>query len=119
MRDENRLHLSGRVRGELVEGQTTTEPACYFLLRSVREGTETVTKVNAYGEGLVGLCRDRIKAGQYLSVSGELMNREKTVESGGKAKKILALEVRALNIMVIQQEAKPNESATTAIKPRP
>lgn len=112
MKDENRLYLTGRVRGSLTEGQTQQEPACYFLLRSVKEGTETISKINAYGAGLVGLCRDRATPEARLTVIGELMNREKRIMDDGRSKVILALEVRAITVLVLQDKYERNATTT-------
>lgn len=83
MRGINRVMLSGNVTAAPEFGNKTGDGAevCGFTVASDRYASngQTVTafvKVNVYPEGLVRLCRDRVKQGDYLIVDGELMNRD-------------------------------------------
>ena len=82
MRGLNRVTLTGHVQDKINYGATGDQsPACSFTVVSSRtgQGRQTVTafvKVNVYGEGLVGVCRARLRKGVYILIEGELMNRD-------------------------------------------
>ena len=82
MRGLNRTILSGNVQDKITYGSTRVGAGCCsFVVASSRTGQgqqviTTYVKVNAYGDGLVRLCRARLKKGVYILIEGELMNRD-------------------------------------------
>ena len=77
MRGFNQVWLSGNVGGKFVIGQTRdNNPACSFSIAAedVSRGT-TWVRINVYGS-LAVRCQQKIGRGIYVSVLGELMNRE-------------------------------------------
>jgi len=77
----NFVFLSGNASSKIEYAQTGNgAPVCTFQMaadRVARDRTITVwVKVNAYGQGLVDLCRQRLGRGVTVMVEGELMNRD-------------------------------------------
>lgn len=105
MRGVNKVIISGNVSGNNVFNKTGAGvEACSFKLASDRrspQGNVTAwVKINAYGEGLVRICKERLEKGVYVIVEGELMNREGTLGE--------LIEVRAKEIVFVtrrQEEA--------------
>lgn len=97
----NRALLSGKVIGKPLFDQTGNNRAAgSFLLLSERHTPSNIisvrTKINVYGDGLVGLCRVKIVTGAYVIVDGELMNRD------GQHGELL--EVRAISLVFPSEE---------------
>lgn len=82
MRGINKVLISGNVSGATAFNKTGSgTDACSFKIASDRRGSQggSVTawiKVNAYGEPLVAICKERLMKGIYVIVEGELMNRD-------------------------------------------
>ena len=77
----NIVVLSGNVSAKIDYAHTGNgAPVCTFQMaadRPARDRTITVwVKVNAYGQGLVDVCRQRLGRGAQVIVEGELMNRD-------------------------------------------
>ena len=103
MRGINKVLVAGNVGRNISfdTTDTTKEAACSFRVFSDRgRGDNLVTawvRVNVYGEGLVGLVRDRIERGSYVLIDGELMNR--------RTKTGVYTELRARDIVVFELPA--------------
>lgn len=77
MRGFNQVWLSGNVGGKFVFGQTRdNNPACSFSVAAedLSRGT-TWVRVNVYGN-LALKCQQKLGRGAYVSLVGELMNRD-------------------------------------------
>lgn len=79
MRGMNIVVLSGNVVGELIRSERPE--ACSFLLVSMRKGAdgknlEVVTRINVYARALLTIALREVGRGSYVTVRGELMNRE-------------------------------------------
>jgi len=101
MRGINKVFVTGNASGKISFHETGNGiPACSFCIASDRrspDGPVTAwVKVNAYGAGLVGICRSRFSKGVYVVIEGELMNRD------GKYGSVT--EVRAKEVVFIQPE---------------
>jgi len=75
------VFINGNVSAKISYAQTGNgAPVCSFQMaadRVTRDRVITVwVKVNAYGQGLVDLCRKCLSQGTTVSVEGELMNRD-------------------------------------------
>lgn len=81
MRGINKVWVAGNVSGSIIFSETDSgDQTCSFQLASDRVAKEstltTWVKVNAYLPGLVEACRAYLVKGGYVSVIGELMNRD-------------------------------------------
>lgn len=81
MRGLNRVIISGHVQERITYGTTGSDTtACSFTIASSRSGqgrnVVAYVKINVYGDGIVRLCRARLRGGGYVMVEGELMNRD-------------------------------------------
>jgi len=91
----NQAWLSGNVSGSINFGQTGdgTE-ACSFSVASDRTRADnTITawvRCNVYGD-LVRICKSKLDKGVYVSIVGELMNRD-----AGNAKELLEIRVNEI-----------------------
>lgn len=100
MRGVNKVVISGNV-GDRISFQETGAgvPACSFRIASDRhtaDGSITAwVKVNVY-DGLVKICKTKLKKGGYVIVEGELMNRD------GQLGELT--EVRAKDIVFVGRE---------------
>jgi single-stranded DNA-binding protein len=77
MKGHNQVWLGGNVGGKIVVGKTRdNDPACSFSV-AAEDGTRGATwvRVNAYG-ALAVRCQKKAVKGIYVTVVGELMNRE-------------------------------------------
>jgi single stranded DNA-binding protein len=104
MRGLNRVILSGNVGGSILFKETDKgTPACSFSLASDRHSdgqiVTTWVKINAFGPGLVDVCKTNIEKGVYVLVEGELMNRE--------GKLGMLTEVRLHNIVFLDRKSQP------------
>lgn len=96
MRGINKVVFSGNIGGPGTFNDTGNgTPACSFKVASDRRAArgETLTtwaKINAYGEGLVEICKLRVQKGVYVMIEGELMNRDGTT---GELTEIRAREI--------------------------
>ncbi|HLG36939.1 MAG TPA: single-stranded DNA-binding protein [Nitrososphaera sp.] len=101
MKGINQVWVSGNVGAKIVSGVTRdNDPACSFSV-AVDDRNRGVTwvRVNAYG-GTASYCLERLRKGCYVSVVGELMNRD------GKYGELI--EVRGKDIVFI--DSLPRES---------
>jgi len=94
---------NGNVAGPVYYNNTegNNDPACSFVLimdqingKKVRS---TRTRINIFGD-LVRICEQKLRVGGYVTVKGELMNREKR-KSGEEPQ--LITEVRGLDIVFV------------------
>lgn len=82
MRGLNKVILSGSVVRSIEYGKTGSgAEACTFYVQSDRptnsgETLSVAVKVNVYVEGLVRICRSKLRKNIYVIVDGELMTRE-------------------------------------------
>jgi single-stranded DNA-binding protein len=82
MRGINKVFVTGNASGKISYHATSSGvPACSFSIacdRRSQEGPPVTAwvRVNAYGRGLVNVCRSLFAKGVYVIVEGELMNRE-------------------------------------------
>jgi single-stranded DNA-binding protein len=77
----NKVFISGNTAGRINFHETgNSTPACSFSIASDRrspDGPITAwVKINAYGGGLVSICKKFFTKGGYVLIEGELMNRE-------------------------------------------
>ncbi len=88
----NFVALAGNVGGKIVFGKTRYEdPACSFSVSTEDGSGRTIwVRVNAYSD-LAIYCQDKIEKGIFVSVFGELMNRD------GKCGELT--EIRATDIV--------------------
>lgn len=79
-RGVNSFNGSGNVGDDVVFDETGTgDPCCSFTLHMEDKGVRVTTaRINVYG-GLVRVCRDRLRPGAYVVVTGELMNRGRSL----------------------------------------
>lgn len=91
MRGINVVCLSGNLTGYIKTGETGGGHGfCSFSLVSEQKGGRTtLVRVNVFADGLVKMCEPRLRKGDYLVISGELMNQKDS----------RMLEVRALEII--------------------
>lgn len=77
MRGHNIVLVSGNVGGPIVAGQTRdNNPACSFSLAAEELGRGTTwVRINVYG-ALAQKCQQNVSKGLYVSIIGELMNRQ-------------------------------------------
>lgn len=106
MRGINRAIVSGNVKGKITFSPTGSGTnACSFTLASDRHASGGVVtawiKINAYGDGLVDICRRRLNKGVYVLVEGELMNRD------GQMGELT--EIRAKDIIFLDGLAPPQD----------
>jgi single-stranded DNA-binding protein len=92
----NRVVISGKVVGRINFNETgNNSSAGSFYVLSERHTHDAIVavraKINAYGEGLVGLLRVKLVPGVYVLVDGELMTRKGQHEE--------SVEVRATQIV--------------------
>jgi hypothetical protein len=95
---------SGNIAGHPIFGKTGCgESACSFKVAiDKKHKPTTFVRVNVYG-GNVEVCRVRdLASGDYVMVSGELMNRR------GKNSNETIVEVRCNEIVIVAQKAKYN-----------
>jgi single-stranded DNA-binding protein len=96
MKGHNAVFISGNVGGNIVSGMTKdNSPASSFSVATEDTGRGTTwVRVNVYGS-LALKCKQNITKGTYVSLIGELMNR-----NGIHGE---LTEVRARNILFFQQ----------------
>lgn len=78
MRGHNLAIISGNVGANIVIGKTTTDSrsACSFAIASQNDKRRlTWVRINAYDK-LAEYCSNKLHKGIYVSVVGELMNRD-------------------------------------------
>jgi len=91
----NSVNISGNAAGKISYNETASGvPCCSFSIASDRRSSDgppitAWVKINAYGPGLVGICRDLFEKGAYVIVSGELMTRDGLPGSEVRAKEIV------------------------------
>lgn len=111
MRGINRVILSGNATSSINYSTTGSgSPVCTFVVASSRPGANGSTvssyvKINAYSNGLVDLCRSRLRQGSYIIVEGELMNRD------GKLGELT--EVRARDLVFVADSKSDLQSEET------
>lgn len=97
MRGVNQVWLSGNVGGKIVTGVTRDgNPCCSFSV-AAEDGQRSATwvRANVYGPLAVKV-QNRLQKGMYVSIVGELMNRD------GKFGELT--EVRAKDVVFFAQE---------------
>ena len=76
----NHVSISGNVGKVTFATMGNGDPVCTFHLASDRRARDkTITawvKINVYSKALVEVCKNRLRTGIEIAVSGELMNRE-------------------------------------------
>lgn len=105
MRGHNIVMISGNVGSNIVIGKTSgdSRSACSFGLASQNDKRRlTWVRINAYDK-LADYCSQKLEKGIYVSVVGELMNRE------GKYGELT--EVRAHQV-IFQTRSQSTESDT-------
>jgi single-stranded DNA-binding protein len=71
----NSFNGSGHAFDEVYGSTSGGTPACSFMLVVEDKGEKTTRiRVNVYG-GLVRVCKNLLRPGVYVVVTGELMNR--------------------------------------------
>jgi len=93
MKGINVVTVSGNV-GTMYASKTGTGVTAYSMLIAVdsKKGTPVWVRVNVFG-GLARKCNDKIEKGDYVLVSGELMERKVSTDD------ITLLEIRAKEIV--------------------
>lgn len=109
MKGHNRVWLSGNVGGKIVDGVTGDKnPACSFSIASEAPGRGTTwARINVYGP-LALQCKTRLRRGCYISVEGELMNRDGHF---GELTEVRAKEIIFYPSFAVEQES--TEQANT------
>jgi hypothetical protein len=85
-RGTNAWSGSGNVGGDIEYGKTRDDvDICSFELIIEDKGQRTTcVRVNVFGPGLVGICRNKLDTGRYCVVTGELMNKGDQMEVRAK-----------------------------------
>lgn len=83
----NVVAVSGNVTESITFSQTNSgHGVCSFaLVTEQKEEKTTFVRVNVFQEGLIKLCRDRLRKGLYVVVTGELMNRKSSSQTEVRA----------------------------------
>ena len=81
MRGVNATVQSGNVGSRISYGLTEEGvQAVSFDIAVEEKSARTWVRINVYGQGLVDVCRERLREGGYVQVVGRLMNRKRRTE---------------------------------------